>query len=287
MMGSILTQIQALYNKLPQSEQKVARYILDHPEEAATMSIHELAIRSETSGASVVRFCQSLHVDGFPQLKVRLSLDMAKNERPAYYDFDPSDQTDSIIKKTLSNSVQALQDTAASLDSQMIDHIVEAMAKAPAIYSFGIGASSVVAEDIAQKWMRLGKTAFAFHDLHVLAVNIANAPVGSVFIGVSYSGKTHEVVQSTKLANTYQLTTVGISHYGDHELAATAKYMLSIAHAPEAVFRSAATSSRLAQLLAVDTLFFAYASSQHDATIKQLTETSQAIRVLQQHSSRK
>ncbi|WP_314587283.1 MurR/RpiR family transcriptional regulator [Paenibacillus terrigena] len=284
MMGSILTQIQALYNKLPQSEQKVARYILDHPEDAAKISIHELAVKSETSGSSVVRFCQSLHVDGFPQLKVRLSLDMAKNERPTYYDFDPSDETKSIIKKTLSNSVQALQDTATSLNSHTIDQIVEAMVQAPAIYSFGIGASSVVAEDIAQKWMRLGKTAFSFHDLHVLAVNIANAPPGSVFIGVSYSGKTNEVVQSTRLANKYKLTTVGIARYGDHELSATAKYMLSIAHAPEAVFRSAATSSRLAQLLAVDTLFFAYASLQHDATIKQLTETNQAIRILYQQS---
>lgn len=284
MMGSILTQIQAIYDSLSQSEQKVARYILDHPEEVTNISIHDLAVKAETSGASVVRFCNSLQVDGFPQLKVRLSLDMAKHERPTYYDFDPNDTTDSIIKKTMSNSIQALQDTAEALDSNMVNQIAAAMAKAPAIYTYGIGASLVVAEDIAQKWMRLGKTAFAFHDLHVLAVNIANASSGSVFIGVSYSGKTKEVIQSVKLANEYDLVTVGISRYGEHELRNNATYMLNVAHAPEAVFRSAATSSRLAQLLAVDTLFFAYASTQHDETIRHLSDTSQAIRILREHS---
>ncbi|MFD1137882.1 MurR/RpiR family transcriptional regulator [Paenibacillus urinalis] len=284
MMGSILTQIQAIYNSLSVSEQKVARYILDHPEEAAKISIHDLAEKAMTSSASVVRFCNTLQVEGFPQLKVRLSLDMAKHERPAYYDFEPNDTTDSIIKKTLSNSMQALQDTAVLLNSTIVNQIATAMAKAPAIYTYGIGASLVIAEDIAQKWMRLGKMAFAFQDQHVLAVSIGNAPPESVFIGVSYSGKTKEVVQSIKLANDYNLTTIGLSRYGDHELANHAKYMLNVAHAPEAVFRSAATSSRLAQLLAVDTLFFAYASTYHKETLQYLADTSQAIQVLRKHS---
>ncbi|SMG59540.1 MurR/RpiR family transcriptional regulator [Paenibacillus aquistagni] len=284
MTGSILTQIQAIYSTLSQSEQKVARYVLEHPEEAAIISIHDLADKAKTSGASVVRFCNSLQVGGFPQLKVRLSLDMAKDERPTYYDFDPNDTTHSIIKKTMSNSIQALQDTAEALDSSMVDQIVDAMAKAPAIYTYGIGASSVVADDIVQKWMRLGKTVFSFQDQHVLAVNIANAPKNSVFIGVSYSGKTKEVVQSLKLANTYGLTTVGISRYGEHEVGSHASCMLHVAHAPEAVFRSAATSSRLAQLLAVDTLFFAYASAQHDETLQHLKDTSQAIQLLREQS---
>ncbi|MCR8641171.1 MurR/RpiR family transcriptional regulator [Paenibacillus sp. N1-5-1-14] len=284
MMGSVLTRIQSILDKLSQSEQKIARYILDHPEEVTRISIHELAERTKTSGASVVRFCNSIQVEGFPQLKIQLSLDTAKPELPAYYDFEAGETMSSIIRKTVSNSVQALQDTAAALDSAAIEQIVAALRQAPAIYTYGIGASSVVADDIAQKWMRLGKTAFSFQDLHVLSVNIANAKPNSVFIGVSYSGMTKEVVHCTRLANDFGLTTVGISRYGKNDLSAAATCMLTTAHAPEALFRSGATSSRLAQLLAVDTLFFAYASSEYDATMKRLGDTSEAIRLLWEQS---
>ena len=47
----------------------MARYIVDHLEEAAFQTAEELARRADTSSSTVVRFSQALGFDGFPELQ--------------------------------------------------------------------------------------------------------------------------------------------------------------------------------------------------------------------------
>jgi DNA-binding MurR/RpiR family transcriptional regulator len=51
------------------SQKDVARYIVDHLEEAAFQTAEELARRADTSSSTVVRFSQSLGFEGFPELQ--------------------------------------------------------------------------------------------------------------------------------------------------------------------------------------------------------------------------
>ncbi len=47
----------------------VARYIVDHLDEAAFLTAEELARRASTSSSTVVRFSQALGFDGYPELQ--------------------------------------------------------------------------------------------------------------------------------------------------------------------------------------------------------------------------
>jgi DNA-binding MurR/RpiR family transcriptional regulator len=51
------------------SQKDVARYIVDHLEEAAFQTAEELARRADTSSSTVVRFSQALGFEGFPELQ--------------------------------------------------------------------------------------------------------------------------------------------------------------------------------------------------------------------------
>jgi DNA-binding MurR/RpiR family transcriptional regulator len=278
--GSILAQLEAVLQRLPESERKAAAYILTEPEEVSRLSIHSLAEKSGTSAAAITRLSRSLGLTGYPDLKSHLSIDNARAYKPGYYDIHREDNVKSVLTKTIANSVQAIQDTALHLDPATASQVVEAFRQAPVIYLYGIGASAIVAGDAAQKWMRLGKSAFAIQDEHVLAAALASAEPNAVFMGISYSGNTREVVQLLRIAKKYGVRTVGLSRFGSHKVAELADLMLYTPQAPEAKLRSGATSSRLAQLVVIDVLFFAYASSQYEETIQKLSQTHEAITFL-------
>ena len=57
------------FEEFSRSQKDVARYIVDHLEEAAFQTAEELARRADTSSSTVVRFSQALGFDGYPELQ--------------------------------------------------------------------------------------------------------------------------------------------------------------------------------------------------------------------------
>ncbi|WP_232698658.1 MurR/RpiR family transcriptional regulator [Brevibacillus daliensis] len=276
-VGSMISQIELVLNELPESEKKVAEYILSNAGEVMHMTIHELAKKAEASSAAVVRFCRSLGIDGFPALKIRLSAEVKSTPHVGYFDVESNETVHSIINKTLSNTVLTLQNTASQLDMQSIEQAVKMLHQAKVIYIYGIGASFIIAEDAAQKWIRLGKNVYAISDRHLLAAAMATQSQNAVFWGISYSGETREVIQLMKRAKEIGIKTISLSRPGNNKLSQLADVSLFTARAPEAKLRSAATSSRLAQLFVLDVVFSTYASAQYDFTVEQIEKTKQII----------
>lgn len=281
-VGQILSRIENVMPKLTQSEQKVARFVLSAPEEVVFMSVHEMADRSLSSSASVVRFCRSMGLKGFPELKVALSADLANDQKSGYYDLNKNDSSADLVEKILSNAVQSLRDTVGLLDIEMIEKAAQSLYNAPAIFAYGVGASALVAEDIAQKWLRLGKNAYALSDVHVLTMSMANAPKGSVFIGISYSAATKEVLQLMKFANKTGLVTISFTGFGRSELSEISDFSLYTSLAPEAKIRSAATGSKHSQFFIVDVLYYVCASMDIENSLDKIQKTRDAIQDLKQ-----
>ena len=57
------------FDDFSRSQKDVARYIVDHLDEAAFQTAEELARRANTSSSTVVRFSQALGFEGFPELQ--------------------------------------------------------------------------------------------------------------------------------------------------------------------------------------------------------------------------
>lgn len=266
-----------MIKELPISEQTIGKYILEHPTSVVKMTIHELAEHAGGSSSAVVRFCRSIGLNGFPDLKIRLSAESAKPKEPSNYDIERDETAQSVIEKLASFTVQTLYNTASQLNRDSIEESVKLLKRASTIFVYGIGASTIVAQDFAQKWMRLGKNVITNTDTHVMAMSIAVAPQDSVFISISYSGETPEVLHLTSIAKEQGMKVIGISRFSQNKLSTLSDYMLYTARAPEAELRTAATSSRMAQLFVIDVLFFTYATEQYDYTIGQLTQTRKVV----------
>src|SRR5206468_2449817 len=66
---TLSTYITERFDEFSRSQKDVARYIVDHLDEAAFQTAEELARRASTSSSTVVRFSQALGFEGFPELQ--------------------------------------------------------------------------------------------------------------------------------------------------------------------------------------------------------------------------
>ena len=66
---ALSTYITERFDEFSRSQKDVARYIVDHLDEAAFQTAEELARRANTSSSTVVRFSQALGFEGYPELQ--------------------------------------------------------------------------------------------------------------------------------------------------------------------------------------------------------------------------
>lgn len=275
-----LMRINEMLPTLPPSEKKIAHYILEHPQEIISLTANELGKRSQTSGAAVIRLCKSLNLKGFSDLRIRVAGDLQKTDSAGFRDIEPNESFFSIIDKMTNNSIQTLRETAELLSIDELDRAVKMLREANRIHFIGVGASSMIAQDAEQKFLRINKTAYAFADMHMAATLVANAEKDDVVFGISFSGETQEVANIMQLAQENDVNTISLTKYGKWPVTERADVNLYTSATREPTFRSGATSSRMAQLQVIDILFMAVASQAYDDTVKHLAATKEAVNFL-------
>lgn len=255
---NIILQIKSKLSSLSKSEKKLGKYILSHAVETVNDNTSELAKKAGVSPATVVRFCRSIGLSGFSQLKIRLYADASGLDREIYTDITSNEDIAMIADKLALRFNQSITQTANLLETGCIEKITAMVDKSPAIYVYGIGASHVAAEDFMHKFSRIGKPVVHTLDHHLLGSSLINASKDSMFVAISNSGETNEAIKLTQIAKQNGLFTAGITQKRDSTLARIVDVPL-IHHGGEAVLlRSAATTSLAAQLFTIDVLYFAY-----------------------------
>lgn len=266
-----------MLDELPKAEKRIAEKILEEPEEIVHMTASELGKFADSSAATVIRLSKRLKISSFTELKIFISREVENENREVYSDIDADESVQAIMDKLHWNSSLAMKDTASMLEEDAILEAAEIIREASVVYTFGIGASSLVAENISQKWSRIGKTTIHLKDSHILLTALVGSEEGSVFIGVSNSGETNEVIHLDDIARKHGHKTISITRFGNNALAKNSDVALQHVRANEIEMRSAATSSLHAQFLVVDVLFYLYVSRNYDRALDKIFDSRGAI----------
>lgn len=247
-----VARLRAEAESLTPALQRVARYAAANPELVIYQSVTELAELSGAGEASVIRMCRDLGYAGFQEFKLALAADLAATDAAGA---PPAEGTRGLIAAALHGAGYALEETAAVLDPREVDRVVEAVAAAPRLEVYGVGASGVTAQDFAYKFLRLGLPAQAFADPHLAAMAASNLPAGAVAIGISRSGSTVDTVRALELARAAGAFTVALTHRARSPLASADAVLHT--SSPESPLTGGAVSSKVGQLLVLDVLFTA------------------------------
>jgi DNA-binding MurR/RpiR family transcriptional regulator len=139
---SLSEYIQERFDEFSRSQKDVARYIVDHLDEAAFLTAEELARRASTSSSTVVRFSQALGFDGYPELQqaaieeYRTTIAAGNSSgagNGALFSFDHSE-----LEGSLGADHSNLEETARNLTREQVDGAVAALAEAQRIVIVGV-----------------------------------------------------------------------------------------------------------------------------------------------------
>lgn len=272
------------YSNFTTVEKKIADYIFEVGEKMLEKSAQEVASEIGSSSAALVRFSRKLGYDGFSQLKQKLSASYAVHEDDEDYYKEVNDsETPSSIKNKLKVRVNHMVETTnAALSDDEIMAAVALIDEAESIFVFGIGASSMVAQDIFQKFSRIGKQVFFIQDAHLFVSSLSISDRKTIFIGISMKGETKEVIELARVVRGMKIPIIAITSREESTLGQMSDYILHSVSGEDYQMRTAATMSLMAQLYVVDILFYMFVSEHFTESYDKLEKTRDAIKLLEE-----
>lgn len=214
--GSTWDRVRAALTSLHPGQRRVAEVLLAMaPSELGRASASDIAVRSDTSPATVVRTCQHLGFSGFRDCAVRLALESSNTGGagvPAADREDPS-------VRFLRDAAGALEHAATTLDGEMLASVAAEIAGARrtlvTAYGWSLGAASTFALHLAA----LGCVADAPPDAQTQLVAATHLKPGDVCVVVCYTGTNPHSQAVAKLAKASGARVILVSTFS-HSLTA-------------------------------------------------------------------
>ena len=203
---SIMTQLEFELD-FSHSEKQIARYILDNGEDVLSMSVKELANKTYTSPATIVRLCRKIGLEGYNDFKIKYSAELQYDKRnqkriDVNFPFLPHDSKETIAENLVSLTNEVIHDTHQLIDFEELNKIIDLLYNSEEIDIYGFGNSILAGLSFQHKMARIAKM-----------VNIRTIPGEQIFltstsnekkaaIVISYSGETNEIIRFVKVLKT-------------------------------------------------------------------------------------
>lgn len=252
----IILKIKSIYPELKPSEKRVADYIITDTQSFIYSNLASASKAAKVSEATFVRFAKTLGYDGYRDMHIAMAASSQSDSGEGVSDLSVDENTclTDIPTRVIGRSISALNNMNESLNIEEYVRAVEILEKTPRICVFGAGSSAYVGNDIANKFMRLGKFVQASSDPHVQVMYAVSMQPGDVAIGISHSGKTQQTIESLQIAKEQGATIICITNYESSTAALLADIKLLTA-SYEKIFQSENMVSRLSQLAIIDMLY--------------------------------
>jgi len=248
----MLTLIEQRLPDLSRAEQRVARWVLEHPKQAAESKLAGVAMACNTSEPTVIRFCRHIGLNGFRQFTIRLTEALSRPTVYVHRNVSENDSAADAVTKVMDASIRALIDVRARAASMPFERTVEVMRAARQLIFIGLGASGTVARDACHKFFRLGIPCADATDAPTILQLAAVADERDVILLTSRGGTSVELTRAARLATERGATVVVFTDPAS-VLAAEAGILFPC-HVTDDANLYTPMSSRLAQLALFDAL---------------------------------
>lgn len=277
-----LERIRQSYKDFSKTNRKIADVILRDPKLILSEIASEIAIQSDTSAASIVRFTKILGFSGLEEFKLSLAIEQGSSQNKKMIDpiVSADDTVGELAEKVEALISSTLNDMKNLLVEDEIEVAIEKIRQAETVYLLGIGASSLTAYNLYHKLNRAGKkTAFCF-DAHMNLEFINYATEKDVVIAISYSGQTREVLLPCQKAKENNCPIIFITKNNSEKIQNLADTLVLVPD-NEHVVRIGAISSIASSMAIGDILFLGSIQAEMDTKIPQrMIETNDLVNQL-------
>jgi DNA-binding MurR/RpiR family transcriptional regulator len=136
--GDVIDELRRRYDRLTQSQKRIAEYIVEHPQAVAFSTVDQMAGELDVNPSTIVRFTYRLGLNGFPDLQERMR-ELVRGQLSRTGDPINESQAAGHLEGTsfgasLSHDWQNLHRTIANLDADAFARAVNMLVRARRVY---------------------------------------------------------------------------------------------------------------------------------------------------------
>ncbi|KAA3661908.1 MAG: MurR/RpiR family transcriptional regulator [Chloroflexi bacterium] len=263
--SDVLSKVRGFYSSLSSSEKKVADYFLEHSRKAVRMTLADVAHESGISDATVLRFCRSIGYKRWLDFKFDLTQTLSNSPEQILDEVINSDSPRTIAQKVFKNSVQALTDTMAVFNENNFRNALELITNAERILLVGVGTSGPIANEMYNRFLRLGLNCHVQTDSYIQVMESALLTSSDLMITISQTGDSEDPIRTTALAKSSGCRVIVITGNSASKLTEYADVvLLSVSHET----RLETIASRIAQYAIIHALYVCLAMQDIPGTVR-------------------
>lgn len=278
MQNNINILIKSYYDNLTGTSKDIADYLLTHPQTSSSLTITDLAKKTNSSISSISRFAKKLGFNSFQELKINLLTSQTRKEdgNHLFQEINSNDSTLEMAKKVFTSNISALNATLDTLTQEELDKAIKIIYDYDTIAFFGLGASALVALDGYHKFLRSDKTPLFANDFHMQLMLATTLKKNTCAIVISHSGENKDTLELAQKLREKNIKTIGITSYGNSALTKIVDLtLLSISE--ETKYQNEALHAIIAQISLIDTLFVLTAMKDDQQTTNIFKEIRKTI----------
>lgn len=249
------SKLRDVFEKLTSTEQKIARYVLDNPLEVVHATSEQLAKATGVSTATVIRFAQSCGFSGLTDLKISLRREVEIAKDPAMLSgVKPDDTTAMIKRKVMGYHNLVINSMLSNWNEAAYQMAVDELLKARRILIIGEGGSRSSAICLLDICTQLNLQCEVCNDSVFEIMKVGNMDSRDVIVGMSYTGRLRNTIDSLKLARSRDITTIGFVGVMDSPIIPYVDILLNT-NMMEKEYYSSALSVRVSELAVIEVLY--------------------------------
>ena len=248
---SVIENIKHNFEELFPAEKKTAQYILDHLEEVTLLNISQLAKKAHASEASIVRMAKHLGYNGFFQMRLLLSNDVAQKDSDMLNNAPLL--TSEKIFSACANRIRSLSSFISTNDPLCAAKLI---CEARICHIIGAGNTIPIASDLGFRLQRNGQSCMYSSLPEQYFNNIALGDSSDLVIAISRSGASTQVLKALSLAKKKEMKILVITADPNSQIMDFSDAILQINDTNEMHDQNVRADSHLLELAVNDALIY-------------------------------
>ncbi|MCQ9209457.1 MurR/RpiR family transcriptional regulator [Granulicatella seriolae] len=215
----ILDQIEKQYVSFSNKEKQIAMYILQNSNSIKNINISKLAEKTQTSSATITRFCRKISCDSFVDMKIKISASQVDSQ---------SRETGNIYEDVYQFYDKVIERTKKNIDTEVVQKFVEEIKKVKRIFIYGVGSSGITGLELQQRFIRMGLNITCVTDSHMMLINSTLVTKDDLVLGISTSGTTQDIIKALKIVKSKGAKIACITSFSESPLAKLSDYVMTV-----------------------------------------------------------
>ena len=251
--GKVFLKINSAFIHLGKAEKRVATFVKNYPEEVIKLPINVLAEKVGVSVSTIIRLCRRIGINGYTDLKIDITRDLALNYKKTYSEINSNDSIPLLLNKVQQSFLQTISNTFKILSISALKEAYLNIINSDSVLIIGAGGTAALAKLLNHKLLKLEINSQWSDDFSLIPLLINKIGKNEVLFVLSHSGSTNLVYDAVVMAKKKGCKIIILTNYLQSPMAKKSDIILATG-IDEQPLGSEGVTTRMAQISIIEVL---------------------------------